>query len=98
MSEQYSGQMIVDLMHKVDRMAVPRPKVEVGGKIVNVGSWEVRVGPEVIESFRQIMAEKQAAIASGKPFTQGHWEAVDPQVKAQMRAIAKEAGFPEVFD
>ena len=90
--------MIVELIHKVDRMPVPRPEVEVGGKIVNVGGWEVRVGPEVIESLKQIMAEKQAATASGKPFTQDIWGPVDPQVKARIKAIAREAGFPDVFD
>jgi hypothetical protein len=51
MADQYSGDMIVGLMRKADRNEdIPRPEVEVGGKIVNVGGLKVTVGPETLES------------------------------------------------
>jgi hypothetical protein len=98
MADQYSGNMLVDLMHKVDKTGVPRPEVEIGGMIVNVGGLKVRIGPEGIEAFRRAEAEKQAAIASGKPFERGTWQTNDEAGKALMRAIAAAAGFPGIYD
>ena len=69
MTHQYSGNLIVGLMGKVDGTHdLPRPDVEIGGKIVRVGPLKITVGPEVIESWKRIEAEKQAAIASGEPY------------------------------
>ena len=98
MAYQYSGNCIVGLMHKVDSTGVPRPEVEIGGKIVEVDGLRVCIGPEVIESFRQIEAEKQAAIASGKPYTKAQWQTNDEAAKARMRAIAAATGFPGIYD
>lgn len=95
MTDQYSGDMLVGLMDNVshsltrkpdDNRDIPEPKAEVGGVIVEVGGLKVHAGPEVIESFRRIKACK------------GQWQTENPVIKAVMRAVAREAGFPGVFD
>ena len=99
MADQYSGDMIVELMRIVNsNRKIPRPEVEKGGLIVNVDGVKWRVGPEVIEAFRQIEAEKRQANASGKPSTRGHWQTQDKVVKSMLLTVAREAGFPDLFD
>jgi hypothetical protein len=98
MADQYTGNCIVGLMHQVDKEAVPRPEVEIGGKIVEVGCLKVRVGPEIIESWQRIEAQKRQGNTRSKASTMGHWQTKNPRVKAIMRAIACKAGFPGVFD
>jgi hypothetical protein len=70
---------------------------EVGGMIVEVGGLKMRVGPEAIEAFRLIEAEKQKAIASGKPSLVGQWQTHDPKVTAIIKTVAEKAGFPDLF-
>lgn len=106
MADQYTGECVVGLMRTIDANLrrvennedIPEPKVEVGGLIVTVDGLKVSLGPEVIESFQRIEAEKRQAIASGKPFERGVWQTNDEEVKAQMRAVAAAAGFPGLFD
>lgn len=105
MADRYEGNMLIGLMNEVGKALklkpgdeVPDLKVKVGGKIVTVDGVTNYLPPEVIEFLRRIEAEKQAAIASGKPFTKGQWLTKDPAAKAELIAIAREAGFPDLFD
>src|SRR5579862_1081839 len=99
MGERYKGNFIVGLMRKVDKnLAIPRPEVEIGGQMVNVGPLKIRVGPEGIEAWKRAEAEKQDAIASGKPYKAPQWQTKNPLVKFLMRAVARKAGFPGIYD
>ena len=106
MGERYKGDFLVGLMRTINRNLrrvennedIPEAKVEVGGLIITVDGSKVSLGPEVIESFKRIEAEKRQAIASGKPFGNGHWQTQDAAEKALMRTVAREAGFPGLFD
>jgi hypothetical protein len=91
MADQYSGNMLVELMGKADHnQDIPRPEVELGGKVINVGGLKVSVGPEVIESWKRIEAEKQAANASGEPSAKVCWQGRNSAGKAFMkRSVAK---------
>jgi hypothetical protein len=70
MSDQLSGTMVVDLMHAVENN-VKAPNVLRGGIVIDLGGLQVSVGPEVLESLRQIEAEKRQANASGTPSAMG---------------------------
>lgn len=102
MDERYRGNFIVGLMRTIDTNLrrvennedIPEPKVEVGGQIVNVGPLKIRVGPEVIESWKRIEAEKRHAIASGMPYKGPQWQTKNPVTKALMRMVMRKAGFP----
>ncbi len=99
MTDQYSGECIVRLMRTTDKnREIPRPEVEIGGQIIEVDGLKYHVGPEIIEGFKHIEAEKRQAIATGKPYTKGQWQTQDPQEQAIFRALAKAVGFPDIFD
>lgn len=107
MSDQYTGDYIVHLMRTIDEILrrvessqdVSEPNVKPGGIVVDVGGGvKVGVGPEIIESFRRIEARRQQTNANGDASEQAQWQTQDPQIRTIMRAVAKEAGFPDLFD
>ena len=73
---------------------IPEAKVEVGGLIITVDGSKVSLGPEVIESFKRIEAEKRQAFASGKPFANGHWQTQELAEKALIGPLPEKQAFP----
>jgi hypothetical protein len=83
-------EIVYKTLRKLPRVAERR---ETMVKAWGVNWW---VGPEAIEGFRLMGAEKQKAIASGKP-SPVTWQTRNPVVKAIIKAIAEKAGFPDLF-
>jgi hypothetical protein len=99
MTGQHQGNMIVELMRTIDRNTdIPIPEVEVGGVVVTVDGVRVSIGPEVLESFRELEAQKRQAIANGDRSPLGTWQPGSEEVKNKVRAVVAAAGFPGLFD
>ena len=95
MPSQYSGNLIVSLMDLVDRVFKRNGVIaqSVDAVVVKLGLFKINIGPEVIESWKRIEAEKQAAISrTGHPeklrwVEQSRWGAMI------LRAVARKAGY-----